>query len=240
MILNVESAKQARDLLQQGYQGILCTNSKDLPGYPFGSVVPYILNANGQPVILISTIAQHTKNILYDNKVSLVVTEAGADDQQAVGRVTYIGDARKLDDQANDTRERYYEFFPQSRGYHKTHDFDFYSIDLQRVRYIGGFGIIFWVEKDKFLMPNPFSLEQEQGMLRHMNKDHADAIRHYCDLHDIQIPDNQNPVMVGIDSEGFHIRIGKRIHRINFKQPVNTNEEVRKALVEMAQQEHAV
>ena len=233
-----ESAKQARDLLLENYQGILCTNSKDLPGYPFGSVAPYILAADCQPVILISTIAQHTKNIHFDNKVSLVVTEGDTEDLQTAGRVTYIGDARKLDDGDNDAMERYYEYFPQSRGYHKTHDFDFYTIDLQHLRYIGGFGEIYWVEKEKFLMPNPFGLTQEQGMLQHMNNDHTDAIRHYCDIHDFGITDGRDPVMVGIDGEGFHLRIGKCIHRINFREPVNTAEDVRKALVEMAQQEH--
>lgn len=233
-----ESGKQARDLLLQNYQGILCTNSKDMPGYPFGSVVPYVIDRQGQPVILISTIAQHTNNILSDNKVSLIVTEDDADDLQTAGRVTYIGDARKLDDNDNDAMERYYEFFPQSRGYHKTHDFDFYTIDLQRVRYIGGFGEIYWVKKDSFLLPNPFNREQEQGMLNHMNQDHADSIRHYCDLYGIHVAKKQTPVMAGIDSEGFHIRIGKRIHRINFKQPVNTGEAVRKALVDLAHQEH--
>ena len=90
---NPDSTKQARDLLLENYQGILCTNSKDLSGYPFGSVAPYILSADCQPVILISTIAQHTKNILFDNKVSLVITEGNADDLQTAGRVTYIGDA---------------------------------------------------------------------------------------------------------------------------------------------------
>ena len=232
------SAKQARDLLLHDYQGILCTNSKEMPGYPFGSVVPYVIDRQGQPVILISTIAQHTNNILADNKVSLIVTEDNADDLQTAGRVTYIGDARKLDEKDNEAMERYYEFFPHSRGYHKTHDFDFYTIDLQRVRYIGGFGEIFWVEKDRFLMPNPFDRKTEQGMLDHMNRDHKDAIRHYCDLNDIRINNNQQPVMAGIDSEGFHIRIGKRIYRIKFKQPVNTGEEVRKALVGLAREEH--
>ena len=234
-----ENVKDACNLLLKDYQGILCTNSKDMPGYPFGSVVPYIIDRQGQPVILISTIAQHTNNILSDNKVSLIVTEGDAADLQTVGRVTYIGDARKLDEQDGDAMERYYEFFPQSRDYHKTHDFDFYTIDLQRVRYIGGFGKIYWLEKDNFLMPKMFDWKEEQGMLNHMNKDHADAIRHYCDLYDIAVPEKLTPVMVGIDSEGFHIRIGKRIYRINFKHPVNTGEEVRKALVELARQDHA-
>ena len=74
-------------------------------------------------------------------------------------------------------------------------------------------------------------------MVRHMNNDHADAINHYCDLYDIEIPDSRNPVMVGIDSEGFHLRIGKLIHRINFRQPLHTGEEVREAMVELARQQ---
>ncbi|MDN5836948.1 MAG: DUF2470 domain-containing protein, partial [Nitrosospira sp.] len=181
----------------------------------------------------------HTKNIQKHTKVSLIVTEDGADDQQAVGRVTYIGDARMLSEQDYDAIERYYEYFPDSRGYHKTHDFNFYTIDLQRVRYIGGFGKIFWVEKDHFLLPNPFTLKQEQGVITHMNSDHADAIGHYCNLHHIRVPEKQTPVMAGIDAEGFHLRIGKRIHRIHFSQPIAGAEDARKALVEMARQECA-
>ncbi len=229
-----QSIKEARDLLSQNYQGILSTNSKELPGYPFGSVVPYVLNQQGQPVILISTIAQHTRNIVFDNKVSLIVTEGGADDLQTVGRVTCVGDAHKLKEDDQDAMQRYYEFFPQSRDYHKTHDFDFYSIELQRVRFIGGFGDIHWIAPDKFLLANPFSFEEEQRMIAHMNTDHADAIRHYCELYSIPVNPDQQPVMTGIDSEGFYIRNGKRISRIRFAQPVTTATEVRAVLVELA------
>ncbi len=88
----IKAAKQARDLLNSEYQGILCTHSLEVEGYPFGSVVPYCLGADGQPIILISTIAQHTKNISVNNKVSLISTESGSDDAQTVGRITYLGD----------------------------------------------------------------------------------------------------------------------------------------------------
>jgi heme oxygenase (biliverdin-IX-beta and delta-forming) len=231
------SAKQARDLFLSEYQGILCTHSTDVEGYPFGSVVPYCVDKEGLPIILISTIAQHTKNILANNKVSLISTDGDADDIQTVGRITFIGDAEKAND--NDTIERYFNFFPQSRDYKNTHDFDFYRIQLKRVRYIGGFGKIFWVEKEDFLKVNPFSFEEEHGMVKHMNDDHVEAIKHYCELFNITYKNDTVPVIAGIDRYGFHVRTGARIHRINFEEEVSTGEEVRKALVAMAKQEKA-
>ncbi len=233
MIKN-KKAKSARDLFLSEYQGILSTHSVDVPGYPFGSVAPYCICKDGFPVILISSIAQHTKNILADPKVSLTVTEVGADDSQTVGRVTYLGDAELMDTNDSDSMERYYHYFPQSRDYHLTHDFNFYVIKPIRVRFIKGFGQIYWVEKDDFLLANPFTLDEEKQMLDHMNADHLDAIRHYCDLCTIYYKDSQLPEMVGIDSEGFNLRIGSKICRINFTEPVVTAAAVRKALVEMA------
>lgn len=233
--MNIEKkSKDARNLLLSEYQAVLSTHSVDVTGYPFGSIVPYCLNKEGLPIILISTIAQHTKNIIANPKVSLIVTEAGADDSQTVGRVTYVGDVELIDEKDIDSVERYYNYFPHSRDYHLTHDFNFYAIKPVRVRFIKGFGQIYWVEKDDFLLANPFSFDEEKQMLDHMNADHLDAIRDYCDFCTIYYKEPQLPEMVGIDSEGFHLRVGSRIHRINFIEPVTTAGAVRKALVEMA------
>jgi heme oxygenase (biliverdin-IX-beta and delta-forming) len=232
--MNNKKAKEARTLLLSEYQAILSTHSVDVDGYPFGSVVPYCLNEDGKPIILISSIAQHTKNILSDARVSLIATESGADDLQTVGRITYIGNAEKLDDDDNNSMERYYRYFPQSRDYHKTHDFDFYFIQLVRVRFIGGFGQIYWLEKDNFLLDNPFSFDEEKRMIDHMNTDHLETIKYYCDSNEIQYSSDDMPIMIGIDSEGFNLRLGVRIYRINFKVSVMTTVEVRETLVEMA------
>ena len=234
--MSTKKAKAARDLLLAEYQAVLCTHSIDVAGYPFGSVAPYCLNQSGEPLILISDIAQHTKNILADERVSLIAMERDADDQQTVGRVTYLGNAKKVDGNDVDSTERYYSYFPQSRDYHKTHGFDFYRIEPVRIRFIGGFGKIYWIEKDDFLNPNPFSFTEEKGMIDHMNADHLDAIKHYCVLHDIHYPDDVTPVMAGIDSEGFHLRTGARLYRINFNEPVANAGQVRKVLVEIAKQ----
>ena len=83
--------------------------SLDVPGYPFGSVAPYCIDQRGRPIIYISTIAQHTKNILADPRVSLTVVEgdgASDGDVQARGRLTYIADARPAGNEDVDLRDR--------------------------------------------------------------------------------------------------------------------------------------
>ena len=216
------------------YQGILSTHSVEAQGYPFGSVTPYCFDRKGRPVILISRIAQHTKNIQANPKVSLIVMERDVDDIQANGRVTYLGEARPIKSDDTDTMQRYYRFFPDARNYHKTHDFDFYYLEFYRVRFIGGFGKIYWVERESFLEESPFSPDQETRAIDHMNRDHADAIKHYCGLGSIPLTDNELPVMVGIDGEGFNLLLAKRIYRFGFDEPVATLAELRSELARLA------
>jgi putative heme iron utilization protein len=227
-----QAALQARTLFSARCNGVLSTHSTDLPGYPFGSITPYCLNQDGQAVILISTIAQHTRNIIADNKVSLIAFDEQADDSQAAGRVTYIADAIAMDDDA--MAERYYRFYPNSRNFHKTHDFNFYTLELVRARYIGGFGNIYWIEKADFLKTNPFSFEEETGMVEHMNTDHQEAMNHYCDLFELAYDADNLPKLAGVDSEGFHLRVAGRLSRIQFDSPVSNTLEARQALVELA------
>ena len=224
----------ARQLLLNEYQAVLSTISVDMQGYPFGSVVPYCLDRQGQPIILISDIAQHTKNINADPRISIICLEQAADDHQAVGRVTLLADAEKITASDDDAIWRYYNFFPHSRDYHKTHGFDFYRLNARKIRFIGGFGRIHWLQPADFLLGNPFSLEDEKHIIEHMNADHVDAIRHYCDMNNMVLEDSVQPVMVGIDAEGFHLKTGMALHRIAFLNPVSNTGEVRKVLVEMA------
>ena len=98
--MSTNAIRPARELLLKEYRGVLSTHSKSMPGYPFGSVVPYCLDANGNPLILISRIAQHTHNLQKDPKCSLLVGEREAEDVQAVGRLTVMAEAHKLVDEA--------------------------------------------------------------------------------------------------------------------------------------------
>ena len=212
---------------------MLSTLSVDVPGYPFGSVVPYCLDGQGLPILLISRIAQHTKNILADSRVSLTVTEGEVEDVQTGGRLTFLGNARLADAQ-EEAGERYYRYFPQSRDYHKTHDFDFYRIEPVRARWIGGFGDINWLQPGQLVLPNPFDSAQELSMVEHMNADHVEAMRRYCELAGITLNNGTIPQLAGIDGEGFHLRLNARLVYFQFESPVATPMEVREALVKMA------
>ncbi|MCP3752459.1 HugZ family protein [Pseudomonas sp. SBB6] len=230
--MSAKAATQARELLLKEYRGVLSTHSKSMPGFPFGSVVPYCLDADGNPLILISRIAQHTHNLQKDPKCSLLVGERDAEDVQAVGRLTVLAEAHKLvaPEAVEAAAERYYRYFPESANYHAAHDFDFWVLKPVRHRYIGGFGAIHWI--DHLTLANPFAGKAEQSMIEHMNSDHANAIEHYVQLSGL--PQGTAAQMVGIDSEGMHLRIGQALYWLPFAAPCNTPIQVREALVFLA------
>ena len=221
----MDTENPARNLLLRESFGVLSTISVDVGGYPFGSVTPYCVDRMCRPVIYISPIAQHTKNIMADARVSLTVVERSeSDDVQAHGRVTCIANAVQ-DEGDRDAAERYFRHFPSSRQYDRTHAFIFFHLELVRVRFIGGFGQIFWVDPGEFSMRNPFSLSEETRILQHMNQDHADVLHRLaggeCEI-------------VGIDAEGFDLLKGDRKIRFPFATPVANAEDARRAFVELA------
>ena len=224
----------ARQLLNHQSFGVLSTHSADVEGYPFGSITPYVIDYEGEPAILISDIAQHTRNIKLNNKVSLTVFDPQADDPQAGSRLTWIGDAESIDPSETDIRVRYLRYFPSAESYFETHDFAFYRIRLRRARFIGGFGQIFWIEPDAMLLKNPFR-ETERGIVEHMNRDHQKALLHYCKM--LVHADVETVTMTGIDSEGFDMLADKRKLRIDFESPIHTSEEARANLVRLARRE---
>jgi putative heme iron utilization protein len=176
-------------------------------------------------LIYISPIAQHTRNIVADPRVSLTIVErTDSDDVQAHGRVTCIGNAVEVEGD-RDVAERYFRHFPSSRQYDRTHAFTFFRLELLRVRFIGGFGQIFWVDPAEFSLPNPFSAVEENRIIDHMNRDHGDALHRLVD---------GESEMVGIDAEGFDLLQADRKIRIPFAAPVTNMEEARRAFVELA------
>ena len=217
--------RTARDILHGYSFGVLSTMSVDVPGYPFGSIAPYCVDRRGRPVIYTSFIAQHTKNFLANPKVSLTVVEAPdtGDDVQAHGRITCLANVTRLQDPAGDAAERYFRHFPSARQYEHTHDFAFFVLELVRIRFIGGFGKIFWVEPVDFVMMNPFSPSEEARILEHMNLDHSDALKRYAG--------GEPAVMTGIDAEGFDILSGDRKVRVSFDIPIQNVEHARQALI---------
>lgn len=228
------AAAEARSLLLKCYDGVLSTISIAMPGYPFGSVVPFCLDRHGHPVILIADIAQHTRNVLADSRVSLIVFDRAARDLQANGRLTLLADAERIESSDEDIPARYYRYFPDARDYHLTHGFAFFRLNVKRLRFIGGFGAIHWLEPADVLPVNPFAMALEAGMAEHMNADHVDAMRRYCRDLGFADTDTLKPQFAGCDAEGFHLVVGDQVLRVLFPRAVSTPQEVRAALAAMA------
>lgn len=225
-----ELGSEARRFVRAHPHGILATLSKRLDGFPFGSVAPFVTDQSGAPVILISTLAEHTKNILQDNRVSLIVHPC-ADDMQTAGRVTLSGHAVQLPDKTP-LRNRYLRYLPQAAQYFDMHDFQFYRIEITAVRYIGGFGKIHWVEAASYQAPANQLAELEDSILEHMNNDHADALTNLCRHVHQQVVASAE--MIGIDCDGFDVRTQGRVLRFEFDTPVLDATSARSTLAAVA------
>lgn len=224
------SGNEARRFVRGQHSGVLSTISKRVEGFPFGSVAPFILDHAGCPVILISTLAEHTKNIDADSRVSLIV-QPYSPDMQVAGRVTILGKAERLADKS-ELGPRYLRFHPQAENYFAMHDFSFYRIEPVRIRYIGGFGKIHWVEPEHYLLPRRPLAEQETGILEHMNSDHGENLRAYCrHVHGVE---TSKAEMVAIDPDGFDVRVDQNLLRFDFDTPVSDAQGARQALVALA------
>ena len=227
----MNNAQEARLMLRAHRYGVLSTHSKKFDGYPFGSITPYLVDHDGSLLILISTLAEHTKNILHDPRVSLITHDQRDPHIQTQGRVTALGNAEH-EPGREQAGLRYLRYFPEAGSYFAMHDFSFYRIRPMAIRYIGGFGRIHWVGMGNYaIQPYPL-IEQESDVIAHMNSDHQDTIRNYCKhFHQHEALDVE---MLGIDSDGFDVRADGEVFRFDFVQPVTDAQQARTVLVEMA------
>ncbi|OYD52935.1 pyridoxamine 5'-phosphate oxidase [Thauera propionica] len=151
----------ALSLLHLSAFGTLATHSHQLRGYPFATVVPYALDAAHNPVLCISALAEHTKNVLADPRVSLSVVQPGAEDVQDTARLTLVADAVRIEsDEA--LCSRYLRYLPKTEDLLAL-DFMFFRLQPKRIRYIGGVGRMGWVkEADWASLPAlPADLEEQ-------------------------------------------------------------------------------
>ncbi len=230
--MSQEGALEARKFLRATRSAVLSTHSARFAGYPFGSIAPFVLDHDGNPLILISTIAEHTKNIQKDPHVSLIAFDPAAADLQAAGRLTLLGMAEHVDTADQAARERYLRYFPQAQQYFAMHDFIFHRIRVEQARFIGGFGNIHWIAADVLRSPANQLAAQEAAILDHMNADHADSLRAYCGHWHQTEP--QNVRMLGIDVDGFDVQADDRVLRFGFELEVVDAQAARAALVAMS------
>ena len=234
-------AERARTLLYLARIGSLSTLSRKQPGFPFGSVMPYALDARGRPIFLISTMAMHTQNLQADPRASLLVTQNDAGgDPLGASRVTLVGNVLPLlEPELAEARKLYLARYANSKYWVDFEDFSFYRLDAVDVYYVGGFGVMGWVSASEYDRAQPDPLADSMAkIIQHMNADHKDALvllaRAFARI------ESQEATMTAVDRLGFHARLktqdGVKGARIAFLREVSNPAETREVLVEMVQQ----
>jgi putative heme iron utilization protein len=228
-----EQVCAARQLLAGALHGVLSTHSQEHPGYPFGSVGPYVLDRSGLPVFLLSDLSQHTRNLAANPRCALtVMAESGPGDVQQRARLSAVGEVEACD--ARGVADRYFRYYPSSRMYFEELGFRFYRFRPLRFHWNGGFATARWFSPDRVVQANPLAAEEEQRIVEHMTIDHEDALRRYLQTAGYRVYTSPAVTMVGLDAEGMDLRQADRLFRVPLDRPIAGPAEAREVLVAMA------
>jgi hypothetical protein len=226
-------ARKARALLRRAPAGVLSTWSTAMAGFPFGSLAPFAMTHEGRPLLYLSRLAEHTRNLAADPRCCLTVLEATTGDPQAVGRASLLGEAHQAPEAEHGAlAARYFALFPEGREYEQLGDFGFWRLEPVRVRWIGGFGEIAWIERGQWLLETPDWQHDEAGIVGHMNDDHRDALAAICRA--LLGEEARDVAMLTCDPEGFHVRGGGAVRWIPFSRACPTAGDVRREMVRLA------
>jgi hypothetical protein len=237
-------AERVRTLVSHAIIATLSTCSRKHTGFPFGSLMPYALDTGGKPIFLISNMAMHTQNLKADPRASLFVAQTSADgDPLGAARATLVGLVNPLpENEVSSARELYVAKHDNSRYWVDFAGFGFFRLELVDVYYVGGFGVMGWVEAQDYseALPDPLA-PAASGIIAHMNADHVDAMillaRACAGIEATEAS------MTAVDRLGFHLRLrtaeGMKGTRINFPNEVRTPQETRQMLIEMTHQAKA-
>jgi putative heme iron utilization protein len=225
-----DPAAFGRRLLRARDRAALATS---LRGAPYASLVLLVADLDASPLLLLSDLAQHSRNIAFDPRVSLLLDATeGHPDPLTGPRLTLIGRAEAIDDPRR--LARFTAHHPTSSLYSGFADFRLYRVTVERGHLVAGFGRIHWIEGRDLLVSADTSVlaAAESGILRHMNADHVEAIRNYAQR--LLGRSGADWRMTGIDPDGIDLRCHGEAARLDFAAPVLTPAAARAALVQLA------
>jgi heme iron utilization protein len=230
-------AETAKTLLAQMKHGILATN--DLLGYPYSSLVDIAPLETGNILLLLSDLAEHTQNAKRDSKVSLLIAEDWISEQKlARARVNFLGTLSQVDKAAH--QQTYLANQPQAEMYFGFADFHMFELQVERVYVIAGFGRMGWVTQEGYSSSEPDPLrEAAQGILGHMNTDHAHNLVDYAKVYG-KLPWASSVRMITIDRYGFDLVVSgdeqRKTVRLAFDTPLKNVDDAHITLVKMAKE----
>lgn len=240
---SAEYAIDSRKFVSMQRFAALSTISVSREGYPFGSIVPYDITENGEVVIFISLIAEHYKNLTADPRASLlVIDQFGWDNPQAHARATLLAKFRQLEGApAEQARQCYESRFPDSINHEISHNFVFMQGEPQKIRWIGGFGDITWVDGKTFgEIKVSAAIYHGLEIIAHMNDDHRQALVDLAHAFSDFKPDLSQVQMVDLDTDKFTLALktaqGYQNLNLNFPEPVQSPEQARNGLIKLLKQ----
>jgi putative heme iron utilization protein len=235
-------AERARTLAHLGGTGTLATLSRKYPGHPFASVMPYALDERGRPLMLISSMAMHTQNLVTDARASLLVAQPTSGDPLAAARLTVMGEARPVPKAETDgARTPYLARHANARYWVDFDDFAFWRLEPTDLYFVGGFGAMDWVPAVDYAAARPDPLaDDSEAILEHMNEAGAAALLAFLRGRGREYVGGESAdeaTVTAVDRLGFKVRLrtGERVHgiRIGFPREVATADECRRAFSEM-------
>ena len=235
-----DAGRLARSLLRRSRQGALATLMPG-SGDPYCSLVNLASHPDGSPILLISRLALHTRNILADPRVSLMLDERAEGDPLEGARIMLAGRAEEAGGEAVALlRRRYLSAHPSAEAFVDFGDFSFFRIMPTGTHLVAGFGRILDLKPNAFLTDisdcNAL-LETEPGAIEHMNGDHREAMNLYATgLLGAEAADWR---CTGCDPDGIDLQAGAKTLRLDFPQRVTGPGELRKMLVKLADEARA-
>jgi len=224
-----------RSLLRRSRQGALATLMAESHD-PYCSLVNVASHYDASPVLLISRLAVHTRNILADSRVSLMLDERVAGDPLEGSRIMLAGRAEEaIGEQAETLRRRYLNAHPSAEVFVDFKDFSFFRIVPSGAHLVAGFGRIIDLAPAQFLTEIDDAeglLEAEQGAVEHMNEDHREAMGLYATR--LLGAETADWACTGCDPDGMDMQAGNLTLRLDFPERVTNGTALRKMLVRLA------
>ncbi|MGH6664251.1 MAG: HugZ family protein [Pseudolabrys sp.] len=230
----------AKKLLREARSAALATLMSG-KGDPYCSLVNIATTPDGSPLMLLSRLAIHTKNLLTDGRMSLMLDERKAGDPLQGARVMLMGQATELAEAASSSaRTAYLRRQTEAEQFVNFKDFSFFKMDILRVHLVAGFGrIVDLAPRDILtdLSDAQVLIEAEAEAITHMNADHAEACRLYAAK--LLGASDSDWKCVGIDPEGLELQNGRAALRLFFPQRVTGPGPLRAVLKQLAEQARA-
>jgi len=231
------AAEEARTITAATNAATLATLTAD--GDPWASLVTYGL-LGGAPVLCVSQLAEHGRNLARDPRASLAVVEPGAhSDPLAGGRVTLAGVVQQpVGDDYAAARDAYLAQVPAGKYYIDYSDFSLWVLQVQRVRWVGGYGRMDSATGAEYAAAQPDPVApRAAGAIAHLNADHAGALLAMAKTLG-GYPDTTQATCTGADRYGLDLKVvterGVAYTRVGYRRPLRAADELREATKELA------